>query len=261
MQNIFGAGSLWGTPLTDATGAAIAVPSPVQFGLSQDISIDMSFDTKLLYGQNQFPAAAGRGKGKISGKVKNAQVNGMMWNSIFFGQTMSAGIATIVQDSVGILIPATPFTITASTTSTATTIKIPNTGTWATDLGVTTAGGVPMTRVASGPTTGQYTVAAGVYVFAAADTGLKVFINYGYTATSTVAQKSSVSNLPMGYAPSFRADILLPYNGKAVTYTFYSCLASKLSVATKLDDFVIPEIDFECFADSQGRIFDYSMSE
>jgi len=261
MQNIFGAGSLWGTPLTDATGAAIAVPSPVQFGLSQEISVDMSFDTKLLYGQNQFPAAAGRGKGKISGKVKNAQVVGAMWNSIFFGQTLTQSIATIKQDSVGILIPVTPFTITAGATDSTTTIKIPNTGTWATDLGVTTAGGVPMTRVTTSPTTGQYSVAAGAYVFATADTGLKVFINYGYTATSTTAQKSSVSNLPMGYAPTFRADILLPFGGKSVTYTFYSCLASKLSVATKLDDFVIPEIDFDCFADSQGRIFDYSMSE
>lgn len=261
MQTIFGAGSLWGTPLTDATGAGVAVPSPIQFGLSQEISIDMSFDNKLLYGQNQFPVKAGRGKGKISGKVKNAQVNGAMWNSIFFGQTLTAGIATIKQDSVGILIPATPFTITAGPTDSLVAIKIPDTGTWATDLGVVTAGGLPMKRVIATPATGQYTVSAGVYLFAAADLGLKVFINYGYTATSTVATKSSVANLPMGYAPTFRADILLPFEGKAVTYTFYSCLASKLTVATKLDDFVVPEIDFDCFADAQGRIFDYSMSE
>ena len=261
MQNIFGAGSLWGTPLTDATGAAIAVPSPIQFGLSQEISVDFSFDNKLLYGQNQFPVASGRGKGKISGKVKNAQVNGAIWNSIFFGQSLTSGIATVSQDSVGILIPATPFTITAGATSTATTIMIPSSGTWATDLGVIGATGLPMTRVASGPTAGQYSVAAGVYVFAAADTGLRVYINYGYTATSTTAKKSSVANLPMGYAPSFRADIYLPFNGKSVVYTFYACLASKLSVATKLDDFVVPEIDFDCFADSQGRICDYSTSE
>lgn len=261
MQNIFGAGSLWGTPLTDATGAAIAVPSPVQFGLSQDISIDFSFDTKLLYGQNQFPVAVGRGKGKISGKVKAAQVNGALWNSIFFGQTLAPGINSIVQDSVGIVIPTTPFTITAGSTATATTIKIPSSGTWTTDLGVQTAGNVPMTRVASGPTTGQYTVAAGVYVFAAADVALKVYINYGYTATGATATQLSVANLPMGYAPSFRSDILLPFNGKTVVLTAWSCLASKLSVATKLDDFVIPEIDFECFTDSQGRLITCSTSE
>lgn len=261
MQNIFGAGSLWGTPLADATGAAIAVPTPVQFGLSQEISIDMSFDTKLLYGQNQFPVAVGRGKGKVTGKVKNAQVNGAMWNSIFFGQTLSSGITGIVQDTTGIAIPSTPFTITAGATSDATHIKIPNTGTWFADLGVRNANGVEMTRVASGPTTGQYSVAAGVYTFATADVGTIVFINYEYTATSTVAKQSTVNNLPMGYAPSFRTDILMPYSGKMAVFTFYSCLASKLSLATKLDDFVIPEIDFDCFADPTGRVFTWALSE
>jgi hypothetical protein len=261
MQNIFGAGSLWGTPLADATGAAIAVPSPVQFGLSQEISIDMSFDSKLLYGQNQFPVAVGRGKGKVSGKIKNAQVNGALWNSIFFGQTLNSNAIGIVQDTTGIAIPATPFTITAGTTSDATHIKIPNTGTWSADLGVRNANGVELTRVASGPMTGQYTVAAGVYVFAAADVGTTVFINYEYTYTSAVAKQSTVNNLPMGYAPSFRADILMPYAGKSAVFTFYSCLASKLSLATKLDDFVIPEIDFDCFADATGRVFTWSLSE
>lgn len=261
MQNIFGAGTLWGTPLADATGAAIAVPSPVQFGLSQEIGVDISYDNKLLYGQNQFPARVGRGKGKISGTIKNAQVNGALWNSIFFGQTLNNGIVSIRQDSVGIAVPGTPYTITAGASDSATTIKIPDTGTWVTDLGVRTAGGLPMTRVASSPAAGQYSVTAGAYLFAAADVGKKVFIDFGYTATSTTATKSSVANLPMGYAPSFRTDILLPYDGKYVTYTFYACLASKLTIATKLDDFVIPEIAFDCFADDQGRIFDYSMSE
>ena len=61
-QNVFGAGVLWATPTTDAYGNTIANPTPVQFGIAQEVSVDVSFDTKMLYGQNQFPVAVGRGK-------------------------------------------------------------------------------------------------------------------------------------------------------------------------------------------------------
>ncbi len=261
MQTIFGAGVLVGTPLTDYAGNAILNPTPVQFGVAQEISIDISFDTKMLYGNQQFPIAVGRGKGKVSGKVKGAQVNGALFNSILFGQTLSNGVISDVYDTVGIAIPATPFTITAGATSTATTILIPSTGTWSGDLGVRDTNGVPMTRVASAPATGQYSVTAGAYLFAAADVAKVVFISYQYTATSTVAKKSTITNPLLGYAPSFKADIYLPYNGKSLIWTLNNCIASKISLATKLDDFAIPEFGFEAFADASGNVLTYAMSE
>ena len=261
MQNIFGAGVLVGTPLTDYAGNAIANPTPVQFGVAQEISLDISFDTKMLYGNLQFPVAVGRGKGKVSGKVKAAQVNGALFNSIVFGQSLVSSIINDVYDTTGMLIPATPFTITASTTSTLTTFIIPNAGTWSADLGVRNANNLPMTRVASGPTTGQYTVAAGIYVFATADVGTQVFISYQYTATSTTAKNSTIVNPLLGYAPSFRADIYLPFAGKSLIVTLPNCIASKLSMATKLDDFMIPEFDFEAFANSSGQVLTYALSE
>ena len=261
MQNIFGSGVLVGTPLTDYTGTAIANPTPVQFGVCQEIGLDISFDTKLLYGNQQFPVASGRCKGKVSGKVKGAQVNGALFNSIMFGQTLASGIISDVYDTTGIAIPATPFTITASTTSTATTILIPSSGTWTADLGVRDSNGVPMTRVASAPTTGQYTVTAGAYLFAAADVAKVVFISYQYTATSTVAKKSTLTNALLGYAPSFKADIYLPYNGKSLIVTLNNCIASKMSLATKLDDFTIPDFSFDAFADASGNVLTYALSE
>jgi hypothetical protein len=252
MQNIFGSGVLIGTPLTDYTGAAIANPTPVQFGVAQEIGLDVSFDTKKLYGQNQFPVAVGRGKGSITGKVKAAQVNGLLFNSIIFGQSMLSGIVSDVYDVVGAAIPSTPFQITPT---------VPSSGTWTFDLGVRDSNGVPMTRVASGPTAGQYSVAAGVYTFAAADTGKVVYINFQYTATSTSAKKSTLVNPLMGYAPSFRADLYLPYNGKTLIVTANNCVANKLSIATKLDDFVIPEYNFDAFADAAGNVLTYALSE
>jgi hypothetical protein len=203
-QYLFGPGQAWGTPISDASGNAIAVPSPILFAAAQDVSIDMGFETKLLHGTGQFPLAVGRGKGKVSGKIKNAQVNGALWNSIVFGQTLTNGIYNAVYDTAGALIPGTPFQVTPT---------VPSSGTWVSDLAVRNAAGAPMTRVASSPATGQYSVSAGVYTFAAADTGLRVFIDYLYTATSTAAKRSTVVNVAMGNAA--RPQHQLPGQGLA----------------------------------------------
>lgn len=252
MQLGFGSGVLVGTALTDAYGAPLAAATPVQFGIVQDVNVDFSFDVKELFGQYQFPVAIGRGKGKITGKAKFAQMNGIMLNSLFFGQTLVSGTLSEVIDTVGTAIPATPFTITPT---------VPGSGTWAIDLGVVNSAGVPLTRVVSGPTTGQYSVAAGVYTFAAADTTNVVRISFQYTATSTVAKKLTINNVLMGQAPTFRADLLLPYGGKNFVMTLPSCTGTKFAVATKLDDFTIPELDFSAFADASNNVAYLGLSE
>lgn len=262
MQVAFGAGIFWGTPLTDATGAAIAVPTPVQLGLLQDFSIDQSFETKMLYGQNQYPQFVGRGKAKLSGKAKLAQLNGATLNSLIYGQTLAAGNVADVYDTTGIAIPATPFTVTAGATDSATTVKIPNSGTWSVDLGVRDANGAPMQRVAAGPIAGQYSVTAGAYLFAAADVAKVVYINYQYTSITPASAKTlTVTSLPMGYAPVFRADISVPFQGKNLTIILPQCIASKFTLQSKQDDFVIPDLDFEGFADAAGRAIYWDLSE
>lgn len=253
MQYMFGSGLLWGTPQQDASGNAISNPTPVLFGTMQDVSVDMSFDLKELYGQTQFPVALGRGKGKIEGKAHIASINGAMLNSIFYGQTMNSGGLADVHDTTGAAIPGTPYQITPT---------VPNSGTWSADLGVRHADGTALTRVASAPTTGQYSVAAGVYTFAAADTGVTVYIDYQYTYTSTTAKNSNVASLVMGYAPAFRADLQIPYAGKQLVLTLYWCIGSKISFATKLDDFTIPEFDFSAAANpSTGQVLSWGVSE
>lgn len=247
----FGSGSAWGTALTDAFGNTLANPTPILLGVLQEISVDISADVKELYGQNQFPVAVGRGKAKITGKAKFAQMNGLTINTLFFGQTLSAGTLSDVYDTTGAVIPATPFQITPT---------VPSSGTWTRDLGVM-KGGIPMKRVASGPTTGQYSVAAGVYTFAAADVAATVFISFQYTATSTVAQKSTVQNVPMGYAPTFQCDLYGGFQGKSLALTLNSCVSTKLALATKLDDFMIHEFDFSAFADANGNVMSYGLSE
>jgi len=248
MQFNFGSGVFYGTPLQDAYGNSIANPTPIKLGILQDVSIDLSFDTKMLYGQSQFPVAVGRGKGKISLKSKFAQLNGASVNNLFFGQTVTNGIVADYVDSTGSVIPASPYAITPAP---------PASGVYSYDLGVRTGAGfanqgVPMTRVASAPSTGQYSLSAGVYTFAAADTGKTVYIDYQYTATSTTATKSTVANVLMGQAPFFKADFFSTYAGKNCVLTFPQALATKLTLASKQDDFTIPEFDVDGFADPSG---------
>jgi hypothetical protein len=242
---------LWGTPTADADGVAIAVPTPVKFAALQDIGMDISFTSKSLYGSKQFPLAVGRGMGSIKCKAKFANINGTMLNNIFFGQTLASGIRTDYQDLTGAAIPGTPFTIT---------VVPPASGVWAADLGVTKADGTSFTRVAAAPAVGQYSVAAGAYLFNTGDTGTVVYISYNYTATSTTAQKQTVTNRQLGYQPTFVADLIVPYNNKVLTVKLYSCIAQKLGFATKLDDFLVPDFEFEGFEDGSGNVMDWSVT-
>ena len=249
-QIFFGAGALFGTPLTNYAVTAVANPTPVKFGILQDISLDVSFDVKMLYGASQFPFAVARGKGKISGKASFAQINAQVWNSLVFAQGNTANLTQNYEDLIGSVVPATPYQITPTP---------PSSGTWSQDLGVRGPGGVDWQRVASAPATGQYSVAAGVYTFAAADTGLTMFISYQYTTTAANSVTNTVNNVAMGQTPTFRADMSLPYGSKQLLITLPNCISTKLSFASKLDDFGIPAFDFEAFADGNNRVLIYSI--
>jgi len=237
-QFIFGAGSLYGT--STATGS-----TPVQFGALQEASFDFSATTKELFGGSQFALAVRRGTIKVTGKAKVGTINGAMFNSLFFGQTGVTGQLLTANNETG-TIPTTPFAITVT-----------NAATFSTDLGVRySLTGLPLTKVDIGatPTTGQYKVSAvGVYTFAAADTALAVLISYTYTSV-TGGTKTTITNQLLGTTPVFSMVFNAIDNGKQVTYTFPKCTASKLSMGTKLEDFVIPEFDFHVFADDSGQV-------
>lgn len=242
-QFSFGAGSLYG--ISTASGT----PTPVKFGTLQEVSIETSFNTKELYGSYQFPVAIARGTGKVTGKAKFAQINGAIYNELFFGQTSTVGqVATITGEAGNI--PATPFTITVA-----------NSATFVDDLGVQfSLTGAPLTKVAATPSTGEYSVSAGVYTFNAADTLLDVSISYTYTIAAT-GNTIVVNNQLLGTTPFFSCYFSSIYNGKAVNYQLPLCTSGKLTMATKLEDFVVPELDFSAFADASGKIMTISTAE
>lgn len=240
MQYVFGSGILIGTQLTDATGAAVSNPTPLMFGAMQDVGVDVQYDVKPLHGSNNFPLAMARGKGKVSGKARFASFNSRMLNAFFFGQTLSTGLIAAKVATAGATIPGTPYTITPSP---------PSSGTWDEDLGVVDASGTPYVRVASSPTTGQYSVSAGVYTFAAADADKVVYINYVYTAAAAYGNNIVVTNLPMGYMPTFKVAFHCEFQAKKALIQLPTCVSTQLSIATKQDDYTIPDFSFEAYAD------------
>src|SRR5512133_3412206 len=117
-QYAFGSGVLIGVR-TD-----VANPTPAPFGVLQEASVDFSFNTKELYGQKQFPVAVARGMGKVSGKAKYANINGRVWNDLFFNASMATGERRMATGESG-TVPTTPYQITVS-----------NGATFLSDLGV-----------------------------------------------------------------------------------------------------------------------------
>jgi hypothetical protein len=226
----FGSGSLWTTQLTDYTGATVTLPTPLLIGTLQ----------------NMAAVAMGRGKLKVEAKAKFARLDGNLFQSVIVGQPITTGLAGITYDTTGTVIPAGPSTITP---------VVPSSGTWSRTLSVRDGLGNMYSQVASAPATGQFSVSAGIYTFAAADTGKIVFIDYVYTATSTTAKTAVVVNAPMGAAPTMKVDLLNPRSG--MTLALYAAMVTKFSFASKQDDWTINEIDLMAFSDANNNVFKF----
>lgn len=226
----------------------LAVLNSYEFGTLQEVSVDISFTIKELMGQFQAPAALARGGMKITGKSKAALINSQSFNNVFFGQTGTSSVTLFAYHEAG-----TPST---------NTLTVANSATFAADWGVTNAAtGVRMTRVASGPTAGQYSVneSTGVYTFASADNNPAVLVSYTYT--SAQGKTISITNQLMGSAPTFSLILSETYNGKILNLQLNSCISPKLTLSFKNEDWTIPEFDFQASADSSGNIGSIWFSE
>jgi hypothetical protein len=237
----FGAGVLIATTRTDALGVALAVPQSYRLGILQDISTDFSFEAKLLYGSGQLPVDTGRGKAKLAFSAKTADINATALAALHFGITPVVGVKLPLIDFAA-TVPSTPYQVTPT---------IPGSGTWLSDLGVATAAGVPLTRVASGPTTGQYSVSAGVYTFAAADTGVAMLISLEYSG-ATGGIVVAMTNQLMGYSPSFGVILYNDSKGSKLAVRMNNCQSDKLSLPFKNEDFAIADFGWTALDDGTG---------
>lgn len=243
---VFGSGVLIGTP----TGG-----SPINFGLAQEVSLNVATTTKALYGQYNFPVAIGTGTKKMTGKAKMARVSGQALGSLFFGLPPIAGVTQTQFGETTTVPSASPYTY-----------QVTNHTTFVADQGVVYASSsLPFKQVASSPTTGQYTVSAvGVYTFSSGDEGAPVLISYTYTVPASGGGESiAVTSQLIGPSVVFSANLFAsdPGTGKQFSVLLYNCVAEKLAFGTKLEDFVIPELDFQCFANAAGQVCQFNFGD
>ena len=113
--------------------------------------------------------------------------------------------------------------------------------------------------MANTPVANQYTcnTSTGVYTF---NTANGTAVNISYTWNSAASGKTiSITNQLLGNAPTFQAVFTSTYNGQQMTFKLNQCMSSKLSFATKLEDWMIPEFDFDIFADASNTIGSVSL--
>lgn len=243
-QHIFGIGALIGT-------SSVANATPSQFGTLQEASVEISFDLKELHGQRQFAVDLGRGKGSVQCKAKFARINGRTWNDLFFATTggLVTGQTLMAINEAG-TIPSTPFQITVA-----------NAANFVRDLGVFfQATGLPLKKVAATPGAGEYSVnASGVYTFNTGDASKGVYISYDYSSTSGASM--TLDSQEMGIAPDFAVSLATRRLGQTFHLRLYKCVASKLSLPLKNEEFTVPDFEFKAFADAAGNLGTIGMAE
>lgn len=235
----------------------IANGPAVNIGYAQTFSLDSSATNKPLFGQNKFPLVVAQSTVKVTGKVTAATLSGLAWNNVFYAQTFaSGGFAWVVDEAQ--TVPATPYTVTVT-----------NSATFDADLGVKyAANGLPLQRVTAGSeAVGKYSVTEtgankGKYIFAAADTAVAMLITY--TQTTTAGQSLTVTNTAIGTTPTFQMDYYTNLNqptSKPFAVRLFACVANKIALAGKLEDFLMPEFDFDVFTDASNRVYEFVFPE
>ncbi len=240
-------------PLLFGSGIAVLVPAgpnptPVVCATLQDVSVDEKWTEKELRGRYQAPEDVARSELKISGKIKIARINAAFLTAIRAGSTSAPGSTQVSLGELGTIpAPSGPYTI-----------QVAQHTTFLENLGVyNSSTGLPMQRVASGPITGQYSLASGTYTFAAADTGQNVQITYTYT----VAGGFTVTylNQLMGAATTFGLHLWNEYTASDGTasqaYTKFGAVRIPgLSTSTKNTDYTMYDLDYAVSADATGTI-------
>src|SRR5580693_1911960 len=245
--------AVFGPGILILTRTDVTPNTPINVGYVQEFSIEMSGTTKQLYGQNQFPLAAARGTVKATGKFKAATVSATAMNTAFYGMAGFTSTGTGIAWTIG-------STFTSNSTGGTGSFQVGSSLTFDADLGVTgSTTSLPYYRVSTGNEVSgrSYSVTAtapGQYNFADQGANLKIT----YTSLTGAGQSLLVSNQSIGRTPTFQVDYYTNFNqptAKPFVVRLFSAIASKHAMMFKLEDFMIPEWDFDLFANASGNVF------
>lgn len=247
--------AVFGPGILIAKRMDIANGTPINVGYANEFSFDLAGSTKQLFGQNQYALVAARGTVKSTGKFKAAVVSGIALNALFFAGNLATGGDQWVIDEAASVPASVTYTVTVA-----------GSATFVGDLGVKySATGLPFQRVApSAEALGKYSVneTTGVYTFNVADASAAVLITYQKTLAT--GQSIKLVNQAIGVTPTFALYYYTNLNqptAKPFVTTIYNCVSSKLSLGFKLEDFMMPELDFDIFAAPNGDIMKVTYPE
>ena len=217
---------------------------PIRFGALQDVAIEFNGDIKELFATSQFPIDTARGKTKITGKAKVAELRGRMYNDLFFGQTLATGqLKYAYQESTTLGTGAAAYTVAFA----ASTPLV--------DQGVFyISNGIQLIPVSSAPGSGGYTWVAstGIYTFSTFDAGVAIYVNYTYKVATGVSV--ALTNPLMGNTPTFKATLFQQFENQQIVLVLNACISSRLTLPTRIDDYLIADMDFSAFADAGGNV-------
>lgn len=224
-------------------------PTPIQVARLKDVSVKFTKETRDLEADRV--AAIDRAWVGLTTKMtaKNVEWNADAVAAILSGAATVGTGRLIGIDAESGTIPTTPFQITVANT------------TGHVNLGVTNitkglAAGVKKTmdRVASAPATGQYSVSAGVYTFAAADVGDVVHVRYYYSNAST-GKTATIVNIAPRLDPSF---ICTLFNtnaaGKDCGFRFVNAHVPDFGLSFKTKDWNDVDVTIDCLGDDSDAI-------
>ena len=229
--------------------------TPRRFGALQDVSIEFAGDIKELFSTFQYPIDTARGKTKITGKAKIAEVNTKEYNDIFFGNTTNTGSLKYAFNELATLSAGTP------TYTVANNASVPLTDQGVFYAGNTAVSGNQLDIVSSGPGSGQYTFVAstGVYGFSTFDASQPMYFNYTYTVAT--GHSFTIANQFMGTTPRFSATLFQTFENNQFVMVLNRCISSRLTYPTRIDDYVITDLDFSAFADGSGNVGTINVSQ
>ena len=224
----------------------IANQSPVNIGWANELSLAEKKTTKALFGQVNRPLVLADGTIKATGKIKAAEISAIALNAVFYAESIVAG-GYQWNNGESKVVPGGGGTVTVSQGAQ-----------FDQNLGVYYANNFQPLQLTTGAASlGYYSLgASGLYAFSAADAASTVGINYTSSLASGVSSMV-VSGHVIGTTPTFQLDYWTNLNSNPFAVRLYSCVCSDLTQDYKLEDFMMPAIDFEYGMNAAQQVLTY----
>lgn len=225
-----------------------ANPTPFQIARLRDCSLKMAKDTKALEVDRVLPIDKAWAGLSLKLTAKNAEWRADAIAAVFAGFATQSTGRMIGVDREPATIPTNPYTVVAANVTGHVDLGVE-------DVTASIAAGhrVFLKRVASAPTTGQYSVSAGSYVFAAADQGHNVMLRYYYSNAGGATL--TLKNIAPRLDPSFTCTVFnTNAAGKDYGFSFVNAHVDSLGLAFKLKDWNEQDVEVDIIGDDNDNV-------